>query len=171
MKLTFNSMENLAEHDLVWFFNHSQADMGIKSNWSAMVFAACFGGSTSSYHDSTNSFVLNSVGHFRTLEKIYKVLSSFTQDILFASFADIHIGEDVNKVFKKYAGAACCASIVTPKELEAICFRSLRGQDTKADKLVLSKVRMQATKAYQESINAYIHCKYEFSKKIRNDHV
>jgi hypothetical protein len=171
MNLTFSNMENLAETDLVWFFNHSQADMGVKSNWVAMVSAACFGGSTTSYHDHTSSFILNSVGQFRTLEKVYKVLSSTTQDILFASFADIHIGENINKVFKKHAGAACCNSTITPETLEDICQRSLKGQATKEDKLIISKIRMQATKDYQESINAYIHCKYELSKKMRNEHV
>lgn len=165
--LDLTTIENITERDLVWFFNHAEADCGLKSNWSAMVSAACFGGT--SYQDTTNSFILNSVGHYRELEKIYKTLSSTTQEILFASFADIHISDNIVKIFSKYAGAACCLSIDNLAEFDAMCARVNERKASANDKMRISKIRMESIKNYNEVIAAYVHLKYENSK--RNKHV
>ena len=164
MKLTFNQMEAVAEHDLVWFYNHAQADMGIKSNWQAMVSASCFGGSTG-FHDSTNSFILNSVGHYRELDKIIKTLSKESQEVLFASFGDVPLSAHVLKLLRKHAGAAYCASVLSdPNVLNNLCERIAKGKSTNEDRLLISKIRIEAVKLYQEAITSYNKIKYEFKK-------
>lgn len=163
MKLTFNNMENLTEHDLVWFFNHAQSDMGIKSNWSAMVSASMFGGAHD-FHDSTNSFILNSVGHYRELEKVYKAMDRLNQEILYATFADVHISAYVQRIFKKLSGTAYCSHLTTPEGLEEACQRISTGKATGADRTLISKIRIDAQRKYQDCITSFTHTKYQFKK-------
>ena len=160
MKLNFTQMENQTEHDLVWYFNHAEADMGIKSNWSAMVSASHFGGSTN-YYDHTNSFILNSVSHYRELEKIFRSLSKENQLILFASFADVPIKESVLKIFKKFSGTAY---YLASKELEELCDKMRTNKLSQDDKVKLSKIRIEATNKYSDAIKSYIENKVSFNR-------
>lgn len=162
MKLTFNQMEVLAEQDLIWFFNHAQADMGIKSNWQAMVQASCFGGSTG-FQDHHNSFILNSVGHYREVEKVYKAIPREYQEILYATFADVPINAHVQRIFKKHSGAAYC-SIVEPEDLEKICEKISKSSANSSDKLAISKVRIDCLKKYNEAITEFVKTKYYFKR-------
>ncbi len=163
MKLSFQQMENLAEADLIWLFNHAEGDCGIKSNWTAMVNASCYGGNNG-YHDHTNSFILNSIAHYRELEKLYKILPIKIQEILYATFADIHLDENVVRLFKKHAGSASCIK----NDLAKLCKKTILGISSKEEKVTFSKIRMQSLKNYQEAITIYNKEKYEFKKRNKD---
>lgn len=162
MKLEFNQMETITETDFVWFFNHSAADMGIKSNWTAMVSASCFGGSEG-FRDSTNSFILNSVAHYRDLEKVFKALPVESQEILFATYADVPIKKQVQKIFKKHSGAAYC-SFLSVKELEELCLKFIETKASQADKSLISKIRIDALSNYSKSVEQYVELKFKFNR-------
>lgn len=164
MKMNFKQYENVVEHDLVWLFCHSEGDCGIKSNWSAMVNASCFGSSVG-YYDHINSFTLNSVEHYREVDKIYKSLTIPIQNILYASFADVSISANILKIFKTNAGAACCSLILNMKELDDLCKRVSSDKNIKGDKQLISEIRIETSKYYQEAILQYIKIKREFKNE------
>jgi len=164
--LTFDEMERICEDDLTWLFCFSTADCGIRSNWEACVSAACFG-KTEGFYDNTNSFLLNSVARRRKLEKIFNSLTIDNQNILFASFADVHFSQPVLKIFKKFVGAAYCTPLADTKTLTSACQRIAQGKELKGDKQLVAQVRIAATKIYAEVITAYMRAKYENSKNER----
>lgn len=155
-KMSFDQMEALAEHDLEWLFNNAESDCGIKSNWNSMVNAAFFGGS--SYIDHTNLHQLNSISYARDISKVYYSLSDNSQKILYATFGNINIEPLILRYYKKYSGAAL--SNIESQELYLLLKKTNKKQTT-ADKYILSQIRINSIKSYNESITSYVFWKNE----------
>ena len=168
-KLSFDEMARICEEDLIYLFCHSEAACGLQSNWSAMVNASIYG-SSPGFQDHTNSYLLANVAKRRQIEKVFQALPLPIQNILFASFADVNMNEPLQKIFKKFSGAACCTPLADSKTLAAACQRIAQGKEQKGDKQLMAQVRTLATKNYHDAIVQYMESKYQFSKKWR-DHV
>lgn len=159
--MTYFHLEKEVEFDLEWLFCRSMADIGIKSNWCAMVSVSQFGSSTN-FIDNMNTFTLNCVERQNQLSKIYYKLSESTQDILYASFADIYYSPHIEIIFKKLSGTACFLSNKTPDQFIKLCQAVRLGLATKDEKKFISELRTKTQNTYQDALQEYIHEKKRY---------
>ena len=158
-----SSKEREVEFDLVWYWCHSHADCGIKSNYMPMVNVACFGASTD-FHDPFNTFILNSVDHRRQIEDVLYELPFDMQKILYASFADIKFSPQIELIFGKLTGAAHVNCFIDLMTLDTICRKFHFGEATESSKRVLSQVRMVARTNYWNAIDSYLSVKKKLGR-------
>ena len=153
--MLISSKERQVEFDLVWLYNHSDADCGIKSNYMAMVNVACYGPSTT-FNDPFNSFILKSVEHKRKLESVVSNLPPLHKLILFKSFADIKYPKNIELLFNKYTGAATVIASISFTNLDKLSRQFYQGTASDKDKILISQIRTEATTNYYEAINQYL---------------
>jgi hypothetical protein len=164
-----STKERETEFDLVWYWCHSEADCGIKSNYMSMINVACYGASTT-FHDPYNSFILKSVDHRHNIEEILYVLPYKLQKILYLTFADIKLFTQIEIIFNKYTGAAHLNSFLIASDLNKLCRNFHVGKTTDKEKALISQIRIESMNNYHEAVDAYIKAKRKYFKTIRRKH-
>jgi hypothetical protein len=158
-----SNKEREVEFDLVWYWCHSQADCGIKSNYMSMINVACYGPSTT-FQDPFNTFILNSVAHRHKIEEILYLIPFKQQKILYASFADLQFSPQIELIFNKLTGAVYLNSYIPIAELDKICRNFHLGNASDKDKALISSIRMEATTNYFLAIASYLQAKRKFGR-------
>lgn len=156
--ISFRTKEKQTQVDLEWLFNESSSACGIKSNFSAMVNAAIFGGATT-FHDPYNDSITESIHLKRQLEKIYSILTNQHQNILFASFGHYMFPGHVTKIFKHLSGAAFVVSRLDLPDFLKLCHKFHLGTLSVQDKLKITEIRIDAQSKYQDAILQYHYAK------------
>lgn len=142
--------DEYCRQELEWYYNFSDSDCGIKSNWSAMVQAAhCPGGV---YVDPYSSFILRAVEKRREIEKSLWTLSSNLQNCLSSVFGSHHMPHPIVQVFGELAGPVICLGFA---DLEKLCNRKILGKATTKETLTISELRIQAEALKNNSFTEY----------------
>ncbi len=139
--------------ELVWLYNYADSDCGIKSNWNAMVQAACSPGS--SYSDPYNSFIMRAVDKRRDIEKALWSLPVQFQNSLCSVYGSNHLPHPITAVLGELGGPAICSQLLPLEPLEKLCNRKLLGKATPKDLLAISEIRMAAEELKNKSFNDY----------------
>jgi hypothetical protein len=151
--MTISNKERLTKAELSWFFNFSDADCGIKSNFQTMVNLALFGIPTT-FNDPYNSFILTSIARKRQIEKYYYSIHIDYRVALRATYDDIRLPVYIVSIFNKLAGIACFISDID--KLEKICGNIKLGIATDKEKLLISEIRINAVRLFNDAIDAYV---------------
>jgi hypothetical protein len=87
---------------LDWFFQYSDAQIGMRSSWNSLVVQSCYGASYSDPDPYTDN-LLDAISEKRILEKAYFALSIEHQNILYAHYGwNISINPVVWKGFQPF---------------------------------------------------------------------
>ena len=156
--MNFHYRELIVENDLEWFFCRSDSDIGIKSNWQAMVNVSIYGEATS-FNDPNSSFILDSANRKSSIHNILRCVSIKNKDVLYYSFSSIKHNPSVEKVFTKYTGAAYLNTIVPPQQLFELAHRINVNKATDKEKLLVTKILMEAKINYKSAIDTYFNSK------------
>lgn len=78
---------NFYEHELYWFFNEAEAEMGHQSTFSSFLFFVQRGSSPNSYcysdpESEVTDFVINAASKYRRIENKYRKLSKRQREVL-----------------------------------------------------------------------------------------
>lgn len=151
--MVFNADDEMSKLELEWFFNYSDADCGLKSNWNAMVRAALLPGG--GWSDPYNPFILQAIDKRRDIANAYYKLTQEQQNTLYATYGPAPIPFAVEKVFKELAGAAMMAKVSAPPDLIKLCQRILQFKASNQDKLQISQIRMEAISIRKAALYEY----------------
>ncbi len=151
--MVFNADDEMSKLELEWFFNYSEADCGLKSNWNAMVRAALLPGG--GWSDPYNPFILQAIDKRRDISTAYYKLTQDQQNCLFAIYGPAPIPFAVEKVFKELAGAAMLAKVSAPPDLIKLCQRILQFKASNQDKIQISQIRMEALSLRKAALYEY----------------
>lgn len=151
--MLFIKKRRIVENELNWYFNQSSADIGIKSNWQAMVNVSCFGGSTT-YQDPYNSFILKSVEKLRKIDKRFYATSINTQRALFLYFADQNfLFPHITRIYQELGPLTRLSDQFN--NLDKICQRFLLGTASDKDKISITNARIEARTNLFSAVNEY----------------
>jgi hypothetical protein len=159
--------EELMKMELQWYWHHSSADCGIKSNWSAMVMASMCPGSA--YQDPYDDHRMRSVEKRRQIERVLFAIPTTAQNCLYTLFGPTHLPHSVLAVLgADLAGPALCSSAIPIRDLIRMCDHHLLGRGTPKDKLSISEVRIEAGTIKEHSLTLYRKEKAKYETKPKN---
>lgn len=150
-----NKAESIAEATLEWFFNDSDHDIGIRSNYMAMVNVAIYGGATN--YDPHDSYiaVLDAAHRKSKISNVLNKLTDQQKGTLFYTYGPQKFTAPIQKVFNKYTGATVYNTFLNLKQLSSLVHKIHLGKASPQEKLLLQKIQTQAQSNYYDAINAY----------------
>jgi hypothetical protein len=83
----FSVQEKLVSKELIWLFNNSDSEIGIKSSWDSLTSGNSH--NHKAFHDPYHDGILQAISKKRILDNILKEQSIITQNILFANFGPL----------------------------------------------------------------------------------
>jgi hypothetical protein len=146
-------MNSQEEVELIWYYNYSEADCGIKSNYMSMINCSLFGpptGSTLPY----NEFIFQAVDRRREISTKLNKLSEINQKVLFATYG-ANLDSEIVSYFHNLAGAVYCYPKAKPEELKQLIHRHNMGTIKNEEIVILADARFWANTNLIDSMNNY----------------
>lgn len=147
-----NKYQTRAASELEWFWNYSEADCGISSNFNAMVNVALYGAPTH-YDDHYDNKVLKAVSLNRKIQTALNSLSKISYKVLYVSFSSEQLNPYVVKMFQQYAGVSY---LIHGLDIEMLATRFYTNQCAAREKILVTEIRNEAREKYNKALNQYI---------------
>lgn len=158
MRLNFAQMELIAQHDLEWLYCHSEAALGISSNYMPMIMTGLIG-PTQSFSDDTTPSQLRAAHNIQHLRSILRQLTPKSERVLYYTYSDQNFQPLLSKVFGKYLGAVTQCTLLPHNQILSLAQRIAIGQASAQDKTLLSRILTEAKHHYFQAHQEYIQTK------------
>jgi hypothetical protein len=163
--MNFLKLEALATYDLDWYYNVSDSDIGIRSNWQATVNAATLG--SPGWSDPYDNATLVAVDRKREIQGILGTLPPLQEKVLRASFSAERLAPpQLVAFFRSRALLALALSKVSPGQLVSQCARFQRGTATADERVSLALLKSKAEATYRQAIIDYSNARIQY---LRNN--
>ena len=143
------------EYLLQWMFCRSDCEIGIRSNWGAMVSASCFKNQPGKqYEDPYTTGALMAVRRRRPLERAFFRVSSEMQSVLYAACS---FSRRVHPYAERFLGAQAPIAylLIHPDELERLLMRIDHGTASGHEKLKMTELRKECESLYMQALAAF----------------
>lgn len=141
------------EDMLEWYFLLAESEMGMQSNYAAMIAASLTPPNRSQYQDPYTEAILQATKKQRPIEKAFNKLSKLHQKALYVVLSHVRLHPYVPKILGAKAGIAYL--LLPPDDLEKLATKAITMKLDQSDRLKLSEIRNKIRTIYAQAIQEF----------------
>lgn len=147
--------EQLIQEELLWYYNQSDSDCGIRSNWTAMI--QVMHQRQSAWSDPYDTATLVAIKRRKRVEDCLSKLHFHQQRVLQVMYGPNRIPPIITAVMgDSLAGPALCLEIdMSGADFVQLCIRMRHSTATDKDQTLMNQIRRDARTLRQDVIKAY----------------